>query len=154
MKSEGEKCIFGEELDYLLLCSIAHKRNISTEEELNARTIRSLSGQINYGVNRLNEYIERFGGLFPINGNLHYLDIGCGTGELSIALTKLGCKNVTGIDIVPRNIAACEFFASQVDVDNSVQFICKDINEWVPIEKFDVLLSFNAFEHMLIQDVS
>jgi trans-aconitate methyltransferase len=29
-----------------------------------------------------------------------------------------------------------------------VQFICRDLREWAPEQKFDVLLSFDALEHI------
>ncbi|MGD0517732.1 MAG: class I SAM-dependent methyltransferase [Thermoguttaceae bacterium] len=140
--------MFGKYLDYLVLRPIAHKRNIATEEELDRRADQVSLQSVEKGVFRLQERIRRFQGLFPINPDLRYLDMGCGTGEMTIALAKLGCKNVTGVDIVPRNIAACEFHSKQFGLGNRIQFICRDLNNWIPPEKFDVLLSFDAFEHI------
>jgi SAM-dependent methyltransferase len=141
--------MFGKTLDYRLLRLIAHNRNIATEEELNARANDISLQMIEAGITRLQQRIERFEGAFPINSELRYLDMGCGTGELTIALAKLGCRHVTGIDIVPRNIATCKRHAEQFGVGDTVDFICHDLNDWVPpIEKYDVLLSFDALEHI------
>src|SRR5689334_10662041 len=105
--------MFGEKLDYMLLRMIAHRDNIATEEELNTRAGQQSLSLLDNGVAKLRKNIERFDGLFPISPDLRYLDMGCGTGELTIALAKLGCKHVTGVDFVPRNIASCKFYASQ-----------------------------------------
>jgi ubiquinone/menaquinone biosynthesis C-methylase UbiE len=140
--------MFGKHLDYLLLRPLAHKRNIATEEDLDRRANQISLQTIEDGVHRLQKRIGRFGGSLPINPNLRYLDMGCGTGELTIALAKLGCKHVTGVDIVPRNITASQSHCKQLNIEDSVQFICCDLNDWKPAGKFDVLLSFDAFEHI------
>ncbi len=140
--------MFGKNIDYLFLRPYAHKRNIATEEELNRHANQISLQAIEAGGYRLQERIRRFEGLFPLDPNLRYLDMGCGTGELTIALAKLGCKYVTGVDIVPRNIVACQLHAEQLGVGNAVQFVCADLYDWAPAPKYDVLLSFDAFEHI------
>jgi SAM-dependent methyltransferase len=140
--------MFGEKLDYLLLRPFAYKRNIATEEELDRRAGHVSLQSVEAGAARLQERIKRFAGAFPINPELHYLDMGCGTGELTIALAKMGCKHVTGVDFVPRNITTCQQHAEQLGLGNAVEFICQDLNNWVPQAKYDVLLSFDAFEHI------
>jgi SAM-dependent methyltransferase len=140
--------MFGEKLDYMILRMIAHRRNIATEENLNMQAKQQYLRSADDGVTHLRKHIERFDGLFPISPNLRYLDMGCGAGELTIGLAKLGCKHITGIDFVPRNIAACESHARQIGADSAVRFICADMNNWAPLEKYDVLLSFEAFEHI------
>jgi SAM-dependent methyltransferase len=140
--------MFGEKLDYFLLRPFAHKRNIATEEELDRRAAEVSLQAVEAGAARLQERIKRFEGAFPINPELRYLDMGCGTGELTIALAKLGCRHVTGVDFVPRNITTCQKHAEQLGLGNVVQFICQDLNNWIPQKKYDVLLSFDAFEHI------
>lgn len=139
--------MFGENLDYAILRTMAHKRNLATEEALDGNA----PGQplrLADGVARLRTHIERFDGRFPIDSDLRYLDIGCGNGELTLGLTELGCMHVTGIDVMPRNIAAAESGARQIGVDSAVRFVCANVNDWTPAEKYDVLLSFDAFEHI------
>jgi SAM-dependent methyltransferase len=74
--------------------------------------------------------------------------MGCGTGELTLGLARLGCGHVTGVDFVPRHIAAAETNAAQSGLSTSVQFVCADMSQWMPPQKFDVLCSINAFEHI------
>lgn len=140
--------MFGQTLDYFLLRPFAHSRNIATEAELNARAEDVSLEMIEAGIARLRKRIDLFQGAFPLDPELRYLDMGCGTGELTIALAKLGCRRVTGVDIVPRNIATCRRLAERLGVGDRVEFLCQDLNGWVPPEKFDVLLSFDALEHI------
>jgi SAM-dependent methyltransferase len=140
--------MFGEKLDYEILRMMAHKRNIATEEDMDVRASQQPLRSADAGVTRLRTHIERFDGLFPIDPGLRYLDIGCGDGELTLGLAMLGCRHVTGIDSVPRNIAAAESYARRLGVDSTARFIRADINNWVPLEKYDVLLSFDALEHI------
>jgi SAM-dependent methyltransferase len=140
--------MFGETLDYFFLRPLAHCRNIATEAELNARADDISLETIEAGFARLRKRIDVFGAAFPLDPNLRYLDMGCGTGELTLALAKLGCRRITGIDIVPRNIATCRRLAEQLGFGGAVEFLCQDLNGWNPAEKFDVLLSFDALEHI------
>lgn len=141
--------MFGEKLDYLILRIFAHRRKIATEEELNTRVQRSVSDDtVAKGLANLRKYVTRFEGMFPIRPDFRYLDIGCGTGEVTIALANLGCGHVTGIDFVPRNIVQSELLAAQEGVTDKVEFVCEDVHKWNPRQKFDVLISFNVFEHI------
>lgn len=54
------------------------------------------------------------------------LHLQCNTGADSIALAKLGAKHVTGVDLVPDNIAYATQLADDLGVDN-VNFIACDI---------------------------
>jgi SAM-dependent methyltransferase len=143
-----EVTVFGERLDYLILRRLAHTHNIATEDELNARASYEPSRVVANGVERLHSHMERFAGFFPTDMDLRYLDMGCGTGELTLGLAVLGYKHVTGVDFVPRNIVACQSTARQLDMDGKVQFHVADLNTWTPREKYDVLVSFDAFEHI------
>jgi 2-polyprenyl-3-methyl-5-hydroxy-6-metoxy-1,4-benzoquinol methylase len=95
--------MFGEKLDYLILRRFAHKRNLATEEDLNIRG-RDPLGSAEEANPKLQKHIGFFEGKIPISPNLRYLDMGCGKGELTILLGKMGCGHITGIDIVPRSI--------------------------------------------------
>lgn len=140
--------MLGEKLDYLILKSFAHRKNIATEEELDSSSHDiSLQSQ-EKAIIKVRKHIDRFDGLFPISPNLSYLDMGCGSGELTIALYEVGCTNITGIDFVRRNIAKCKLLAHKKGLDDAVQFICQDLHNWTPTKKYDVLLSFDAFEHI------
>jgi SAM-dependent methyltransferase len=140
--------MFGEKVSYLILRPLTHTRNRASEEELNQRADQTSPQALEQAMASLKRHISRFDGRFPLSPDLRYLDIGCGTGEMTVALAKLGCRHVTGLDYVPRNIETCRANASIEGVSNEVQFVCADVNEWAPAEKFDVLLSFAAFEHI------
>ena len=74
------------------------------------------------------------------------LEIGCGKGMLLNSLQKLGHK-VTGIDLDPDTIAVCHAsfpdVNAQVGSGDSLAF---------PAESFDVVLSFDVFEHIRDSD--
>jgi SAM-dependent methyltransferase len=140
--------MFGYKIDYVILRMFAHDREIATEAELDARALERSNCSPLEAMDRLNTHIARFRGQFPLDPQLRYLDMGCGTGELTICLAALGCKNVTGVDVVPRNIDACESNIARLDHAPRALFVLADLNEWVPPEKYDVVLSFDALEHI------
>lgn len=73
----------------------------------------------------------------PMN-NAKLLDIGCGTGSLSLVFAELGCK-VTGIDFSPEMIAAAE--AKAKNADQSIQFHVMDgAFPQFPAQQFDVIV--------------
>ena len=140
--------MLGETIDYLILRSLSHSRNIATEEDLNDRARSESSFSIDEAEFRLRKLLRRFEGHFPINEEFRYLDIGCGTGDITIALARAGAKYVTGLDIMPRNIVTAEVYAKQMEVQNTVRFICDDIHSWKPPDRYDVILSHEALEHI------
>ena len=67
------------------------------------------------------------------------LDVGTGSGILSIAAVKLGAERVTAIDIEPGVIPVARKNASLNDVEERVTFIAGDISV-VPLEpKYDLV---------------
>ena len=87
--------MFGGTLDYYLLKSLTHNRNIATEEALNDRTVHS-----RLTLDQAKSYLEKIQTYFknhiPIEPKLSYLDIGCGLGRFSIGLSLAGAIDVTG----------------------------------------------------------
>ena len=140
--------MLGRRLDYLILRSISHDLNRATEEELNVKATGRKPLSRDEAAAKLRTHIDRFEGRFPLSPNLRYLDMGCGTGELTAALARLGCRNVTGIDMVRRQIDAARAYALQEGMDGAVEFVCADLNTWQAPQQYDVLLSFDAFEHI------
>jgi SAM-dependent methyltransferase len=139
--------VFGEGLDYLILRPLAHRRNIATEEELDARADDAMLSMETADA-RLRKLLDRMGGHCPIDAKLHYLDVGCGTGELAIALARAGCRSVTGIDLIPRNVIVATRNAERVGVSDAVTFVAGDIHRWRAPRQFDVILSHEALEHI------
>lgn len=141
--------MFGETVDYWLLRPFVHDRNKATEERLDALAAAPEALSLEKAMARLEKIRLRTDGNFPVNESLHYLDVGCGKGDIAITLAKSGCKNVTGIDIVERNITAARVHARDMCVEDSTEFVCANINTWKPANRFDVILSHDALEHIL-----
>jgi 2-polyprenyl-3-methyl-5-hydroxy-6-metoxy-1,4-benzoquinol methylase len=140
--------VFGETVDYAILRRIAHRRNMATEEELNAFADRVSARSFEEAMPKFRKLIDRFEGHFPIDPGLRYLDMGCGSGELAVACARLGVRRITGVDIMPRNIERACAYARDMGVERNAQFICQDLHTWTPDHKYDVLLSLDAIEHI------
>ena len=139
--------MFGKTVDYWLLRPLAHSRNRATEAELDAR---SRENPVDYdgAVPKLAKLMARFGGRFPVDPRLSYLDMGCGAGEYALALACLGALDVTGVDFVPRRIEEARAGAQRLGFAHRVHFECADLRIWEPDRRFDAIVSNNAFEHI------
>jgi hypothetical protein len=80
--------MLGETLDYSVLRPLTHSRNLKTEEELNSCAAQQAWLNIEDGMFRLRKLMSRLEKNLPISDSLRYLDIGCGTGDMAIALGK------------------------------------------------------------------
>jgi len=140
--------MLGANLDYFILRSLAHSRNRATEEHLDASYRCDAVASSAAAVLKLRKLVDRFEGHFPIDPGLSYLDMGCGSGELTMAIARLGARRITGVDYLPRNIQRATAHARQSGMARDVQFVCRDLHAWVPDRKYDVLLSIDAFEHI------
>lgn len=140
--------MFGEKVDYWILRPFVHRNRIKTEDDQKAHSAQELPlelGQVfNAAEKMLNYYLK---GKVPNSKDFRYLDLGCGTGALTIALAKLGCGHVTGLDFVERNIKRAKRYEEQHNVGTSVEFICQNVHDWNPCTKYNVVFSFSAFEH-------
>jgi SAM-dependent methyltransferase len=136
-----------QNIPYLFLSCLAHRRNRATEEDLNAR-YKENADTPDLGRAQLSKLERRFEGHFPIKPDLTYLDLGCGGGELAVALAERGVREVTGVDFLPRHIELAKARAALSVAGEQVNFLCRDLREWVPQKKFDVLLSIDVLEHI------
>jgi SAM-dependent methyltransferase len=139
--------MLGDTLDYWLLKTLAHRRNLATEAELDARAAATSPQAFDAQMPKLEKLLRRFGEHLPIDAGKSYLDMGCGTGELTLALAGMGAGRITGVDFLPRSIDTARAHAARIGAAN-VSFACADLHSWVPPHKYDVLLSFDAFEHI------
>jgi 2-polyprenyl-3-methyl-5-hydroxy-6-metoxy-1,4-benzoquinol methylase len=137
-----------EEAQYRVLRTMAHRRAIATEEELNAAADRVTVAEFEKGIQKCHKVIERFEGHIPVDPALSYLDMGCGPGELTIALAQLGLRDITGVDFLPRFVKRAQAYAAAHGVSEHVRFICQDLHAWVQPRRYDVLFSFDVFEHI------
>ena len=140
--------MLGANLDYLVLRSLAHSRNRATEEELDSRSGEAGAVDLEAAQCKLRKLVNRFEGHLPVDPGLRYLDLGCGSGELTLAFAQCGIDRITGVDFLPRNIDRARACAGEAGVGAGVQFVCSDLYGWTPGESYDVLLSFDALEHI------
>lgn len=144
--------MLGEKIDYWLLRPLAHARNRATEEELDREGSTSLLGD--QETTKLPRILERFEGHFPLSPSLRYLDIGCGSGELTVALaqriaeTHGSAPRIVGVDLLPRFVQRARTVARQAGLEEHVRFECTDIHHWEAPHPFDVAISFDALEHI------
>jgi SAM-dependent methyltransferase len=140
--------MLGPSIDYWILKPFTHSRNYTTEAELNARAARRADLDLASEVRRLRKLLHRLQGRMQITSRTSYLDIGCGSGGMAIALAHLGARHVTGVDLVPRQVAAAEAKANLLCLSDRVHFVCEDIHRWQPPHTYDVVLSHEALEHI------
>jgi SAM-dependent methyltransferase len=138
--------MLGERIDYWLLKSLAHARNRATEEELDRDGCSSLLQDQEQ--TKLAKILDRFEGALPVAPGLRYLDMGCGSGELTLSLAKQGVSDIVGVDSLPRFVQAARRNAAAAGLDSRVRFVCEDLHTWRPPHRFDVALSFDALEHI------
>jgi len=140
--------MLGANLDYYILRRLAHCRNRASEADLDGLARQVNRTSLEREIGKLGKVIRRFEGRFPVDPALRYLDMGCGNGGLSLALARLGVRWITGVDYLPRNIERAQAYSALVGAGEGVRFVCRDLRTWVPEEKYDVLLSFDALEHI------
>ncbi len=99
------------------------------------------------------------------SGRGRVLDLGCGSGFLSLELSRQGAS-VTGIDCSPGQLAVAEYFGQDparwqeylfpryncVDLSpppwKAPHYVCSDFNAWDPEpESFDILIAHDALHH-------
>lgn len=145
--------MFGEKIDYWLLRPLTHRRGYATKAELEERARDS-----SYTIEEAKAYLERvstklFDGDFPVDPSLAYLDVGCGMGRLSLGLAAAGASDVTGVEIIQRNVVEATGLAEKLlPKGPRPTFVHADIHNWEISKKFDVIVVLGAMEHIHDQD--
>ncbi len=75
-----------------------------------------------------------------LSSELNILDVGTGTGILSIAAAKLGADNITAIDIDPTAVKVAKENAQLNDVAGKIEFLQGDLVEEID-EKYDLVIA-------------
>ena len=137
--------MFGEAIDYSVLKPLTHSRNLATEEQLASTPA--------YTLDEARAYLDKarklyFGDMLPIDPRLSYLDLGCGTGQLSIGLTLSGVEDVTGIDIVDRNVRMAKTVAYQLPAAARPRFRAISSHEMKAERRYDVVIALAVMEHI------
>jgi 2-polyprenyl-3-methyl-5-hydroxy-6-metoxy-1,4-benzoquinol methylase len=139
--------MLGQNIDYWLLRPFVHARNRATEDELDV-AFRNSDYSLSEAQIYLNNINILFGGNLLVNPDLSYLDVGCGMGRLCMGLINAGAKDVTGIDIVPRNIEQAKELANRFDFGNKLELICTDFHNWQADRSYDVIAVLGVMEHI------
>ena len=81
------------------------------------------------------------------NGRL--LDLGCGSGRLSLEAAKRGFR-VTGVDYIPKAIELAKTLAKTTDIDNRAKFIQGDLAKAKPHQYgfYDYVVLMEVIEHI------
>ena len=137
--------MFGAAVDYLILKPLAHRRNLATDSD-RARL------HLHYGADDALAYLEKartlyFGNQLPVDRELGYLDIGCGTGELSIGLSLRGVEDVCGIDVVERHVTIANEAARVLQQAGRPKFMHISSEDFSRAQRFDVVIALAVMEH-------
>ena len=149
--------MFGRTIDYYLLKPLTHKRNKATAQELDLLAeqldLRSAGSPAHspYTLEQARDYTKKaidlyFGGSLPVDPDLSYLDLGCGSGRLSIGLSVLGVQDVTGMDILERNITTARIVARTLPRGGGPSFVRLD-GSTVGHRTYDVVIALAVMEH-------
>ena len=136
--------MFGKTIDYRLLRLFAHDRHPEAEELRQLE--RNLS--IESAEARFEKWNRRLDNEIPIDPAMRYLEVGCGMGEMSLALAQRGCRHVTGLDKDAYYIEIAKRCARKRQLQDNVTFECMNVHD-LPNEKaYDIVLSHEMLEHV------
>jgi demethylmenaquinone methyltransferase/2-methoxy-6-polyprenyl-1,4-benzoquinol methylase len=87
--------------------------------------------------------------LAPVKKGQHILDIGCGTGALTIKAAQRGAK-VTGMDINPQMLDVARKHVRELQLEARVQFLEAGVAEMESLEtgSYDVVMSGLCFSEL------
>lgn len=140
--------MFGKTIDYWLLRPLAHKKKRMTAEELDRAAEADVDVDIDRAKRRLAKWNRRLDQRIPLRDDLRYLDIGCGTGGLPLAIALESGGHVTGIDVMPRQCSVASNHAKKLGISDRTEFVPGDVHDLDESAKYDVLLSHEMIEHV------
>lgn len=123
--------------DTLSICPSWEKCNVNSSN----RTILQLDPGLAFGTGTHEttrlclELLEKY-----INSNVNVLDVGCGSGILSIASILLGAESVTGVDIDELAVKTALENAKINNVNNKFNAVCGNLTEKIS-GKFDIIVA-------------
>ncbi len=153
--------MFGAKLDYLLLRPLARRPAEADRTDKADPNAHASAGSgapwppgaeeeaLEVGAARLRKFNRRVGGGIPLERRLSYLDIGCGPGDMTVALALESGGVVHGVDVNPQYVETARRLARAASLDPArVQFECADYaGSAAAGGAFDVVLSHEALEH-------
>lgn len=83
---------------------------------------------------------------FPYTGDTEILDLGAGTGILTLELARRGGKSVTGLDLFPLPLEKLREKAHAEGLDTRINTVQGDMNDFLPFEdnSFHTIVSLRA----------
>lgn len=104
----------------------------------------------NWRQRQIPKFWRRLGGKPNLSG-ADVLDVGCGYGSLCVDTALSGARRVLGID---TNLEVIEFAREYVrrhipETQNMMRFVHTDLRDFEPDVRFDIIVSEDAFEHIL-----
>lgn len=96
---------------------------------------------------KLNLLRHEFPHFEDLVSNADVVDFGCGLGEQSLELARIGAKSVLGVDINESYLKEASEIKTRVDPENQLSVEFSDINAIGHNQKFDLVISQNAMEH-------
>jgi len=91
--------------------------------------------------------IKKINSVLHDNKNKKVLDIGCGTGAISLYLAKQGC-DVTGVDISHYAIELAKKNARNFNLTKKAKFLEKDIQKASIKGNFNLIICSEVLEHL------
>ena len=86
-----------------------------------------------------------FGALVPVNNATRVLDIGGGTGLLSLMVSQRGARHVTTVELIESSSQEAAYNVAQSPWHDSIDVITCDINYFTADEPFDLIISNPPF---------
>jgi len=77
-----------------------------------------------------------------------FLDVGCGTGQYSLAYAQQNARFVVGLDISENMIRTCQKRAQEKKYDNRTLFLQTDLLHYQPESTFDVCIGIGLFDYI------
>ncbi|MBN1164990.1 MAG: class I SAM-dependent methyltransferase [Candidatus Krumholzibacteriota bacterium] len=80
-----------------------------------------------------------------------FLDVGCGHGRMCVDIARAGAGEVVGLDTSPHRIqfAGENLRINHPDLRGNIEFLNLDLKEYESAERFDYIISKDAFEHII-----